>query len=589
MSKNKKILFQVGIAVVVLIMAVLLFMKLSKKVYALELLGESEITLEYGQTFEDPGFKVFLNDKELEDETLVSILEGDFDETKIGTYIFKYQLNSNDSVFLEREVTIVDTENPTITLKASEDKLYVGDTYKEVGFSATDNYDGDISEDVKVTGAVDTSKAGTYKLTYTVADSSGNTFEVIREVTVEEQPVIEEPKTNDSPNNSGNNSNSNSANKSGSNNSASNVVAGAGPSNGGPGVSQNSNPPAQRISPIKTVNNSSNEIIRFNFTKQGIYLEGVQDAGVNVVGLLSSSGSLVKEFSAQQAGTHYNFNLALQDVANGTYTLVSKDGNLPLLNKMAADRKIKQAKIGNKLVTINYPNNKVEITIANHVYKYDIAINAGHGGTDGGAYANGIKESEINLKISLYEKAAFERHGLKVYINRTSNDTYGEESGPSDWPRLRRSAYKIGEIATVSRYAYSNHHNSGSTKSSWEILVNARATAQDLAIEHRVGDAWTSIYGKAMPGLTIYTKNYDTNAIVNKKNGPGHGFLDWYGMQRVPDMLYQEFIPTYEHIYLSNAADVSWYTANGDAIMKQMAEAKVKEYVTAMGKTYIAP
>lgn len=46
--------------------------------------------------------------------------------------------------------------------------LKVGDTYVEPGFTATSDLKGDISSSVTLTGSVDTSKAGSYKLTYTL-------------------------------------------------------------------------------------------------------------------------------------------------------------------------------------------------------------------------------------------------------------------------------------------------------------------------------------------------------------------------------------------------------------------------------------
>lgn len=53
------------------------------------------------------------------------------------------------------------------------------------GVKAYDNEDGDLTSSITVTGSVDTSKTGTYTLTYTVIDSDRNTTTVNRVVTVE--------------------------------------------------------------------------------------------------------------------------------------------------------------------------------------------------------------------------------------------------------------------------------------------------------------------------------------------------------------------------------------------------------------------
>ncbi|CAM1340466.1 reprolysin-like metallopeptidase [Tenacibaculum amylolyticum] len=64
---------------------------------------------------------------------------------------------------------------PVLTLQgAKEIEVNVGDTYTDNGATATDTTDGDISENIVITGNVDTRKIGTYILTYNVTDSDGN-------------------------------------------------------------------------------------------------------------------------------------------------------------------------------------------------------------------------------------------------------------------------------------------------------------------------------------------------------------------------------------------------------------------------------
>ncbi|WP_166404715.1 immunoglobulin-like domain-containing protein [Labedella endophytica] len=54
------------------------------------------------------------------------------------------------------------------------------------GVTATDNVDGDLTEEIEVAGSVDTATAGDYTLTYTVSDARGNVTTVERIVTVVE-------------------------------------------------------------------------------------------------------------------------------------------------------------------------------------------------------------------------------------------------------------------------------------------------------------------------------------------------------------------------------------------------------------------
>ncbi|WP_414858839.1 immunoglobulin-like domain-containing protein, partial [Paenibacillus sp. Soil787] len=79
----------------------------------------------------------------------------------------------------------VNATAPTITLSGSDSiTVYVGSTYTDAGATATDNVDGDVTSSIVTTGTVDTSKEGTYSITYTVHDHAGNTAIATRTVQV---------------------------------------------------------------------------------------------------------------------------------------------------------------------------------------------------------------------------------------------------------------------------------------------------------------------------------------------------------------------------------------------------------------------
>ncbi len=93
---------------------------------------------------------------------------------------------------------------PTITLNGNEKiVLKVGETYTEQGAKATDEVDGDITNKITISGSVNTSKAGTYHITYAVKNSRGNEITKTRTIVVEKESTsntttntTEENKTN---------------------------------------------------------------------------------------------------------------------------------------------------------------------------------------------------------------------------------------------------------------------------------------------------------------------------------------------------------------------------------------------------------
>ena len=62
--------------------------------------------------------------------------------------------------------------------------ILTGSTYNEQGAKAIDNKDGDLTKNIQISGNVDTSKDGTYIITYSVSDSNGNKATEQRKVIV---------------------------------------------------------------------------------------------------------------------------------------------------------------------------------------------------------------------------------------------------------------------------------------------------------------------------------------------------------------------------------------------------------------------
>ena len=83
---------------------------------------------------------------------------------------------------------------PTLTLVGNEKiTLKVGEKYTEQGAKATDKVDGDITNKIQISGSVNTSKAGTYTVKYTVKNSKELEATKTRTIIVESKESDKKP------------------------------------------------------------------------------------------------------------------------------------------------------------------------------------------------------------------------------------------------------------------------------------------------------------------------------------------------------------------------------------------------------------
>ena len=136
--------------------------------------GDQIVILEYGQKYQEAGATASI----IEDGTSVPVtVSGQVDESCLGKYLLKYTAHTDGHTRTEyRYVYVVDTEAPAIVL-TSDPKAYtlIGEIYQEEGFTATDNYDGNLTKKVvrrEIDGVMH----------YTVTDSTGNTTTVTRKI-----------------------------------------------------------------------------------------------------------------------------------------------------------------------------------------------------------------------------------------------------------------------------------------------------------------------------------------------------------------------------------------------------------------------
>ena len=174
-KKNKKLVIAVTGIVVTLLFLIILFLSLFN--ININLNGSPKETIEYGDTYTEQGATAAYNTPASKNVPLNVTIKGSVDSSKLGTYHIHYKDKKGIfSVQKSREVKIVDTKAPIIELNKI-DGYYpkTGETYQEEGFTATDNYDGDITSKIKRTEDKNV-------ITYTVSDSSGNKTSVQRTI-----------------------------------------------------------------------------------------------------------------------------------------------------------------------------------------------------------------------------------------------------------------------------------------------------------------------------------------------------------------------------------------------------------------------
>lgn len=106
-------------------------------------------------------------------------------ELRDGVCYYTVSDSSGNAAEAQVKLVYLDHEKPVIKLKGSSTVyLALNSSYKEFGYTVSDNYDKDIASRVSITKNVDMSKNGSYTVTYSVTDSAGNTSQINRRVIV---------------------------------------------------------------------------------------------------------------------------------------------------------------------------------------------------------------------------------------------------------------------------------------------------------------------------------------------------------------------------------------------------------------------
>lgn len=190
------------LVVAIIIAGIILFIKTrppkveDKRIYesyTITLVGDTNINLYVGDKYNEPGYSA--RDQDGNDVSNRVTINGSVDTSKEGTYEIKYSIES-DNAYEEksRTINVLKKEtNPTPTpVKVTIDFHLLGNStvqvnqngkYNEPGFVAVDSNKKNLKGYVKTSGSVDTSKVGSYTITYTL-NYNGQTKTLKRKVNV---------------------------------------------------------------------------------------------------------------------------------------------------------------------------------------------------------------------------------------------------------------------------------------------------------------------------------------------------------------------------------------------------------------------
>lgn len=161
------------------------------------LLGSNPQLIEVGSAYAELGAMADdLVDGDL--SGMISINASAVMTATVGSYPVTYDVSDmagNAAVRVTRTVNVVDTIAPIITLVgANPQVIEAGDAYTELGATATDTGDGDLTGSIVIDASgVDTSTVGGYTVTYDVSDGNGNAaVQATRDINVVDNtdPVI---------------------------------------------------------------------------------------------------------------------------------------------------------------------------------------------------------------------------------------------------------------------------------------------------------------------------------------------------------------------------------------------------------------
>lgn len=189
-----------------------------------------------------------------------------------------------------------------------------------------------------------------------------------------------------------------------------------------------------------------------------------------------------------------------------------------------------------------------------------VFIGVGHGGTDGGAVANGFKEKELNLAIAKACRDELERHGVNIKMSRTKdeNDTVNDEIKECN-------AYKPDLAIDI-------HNNAGGGDGAETFYHYGGGKSKTLAL-----NVLQEIYAIGQNVHSTTPKHYKTGAKI-RKGSDGRDYYAFIRQTNAPAIIV-------ECAFVDNKTDIK--IIDTAAEQKKMGVAIAKGVLKTLGIDYI--
>ncbi len=138
-----------------------------------------------------------------------------------------------------------------------------------------------------------------------------------------------------------------------------------------------------------------------------------------------------------------------------------------------------------------------------------VFIGVGHGGTDPGAVANGLKEANLNLQMALELQRQLERHGVNTAISRTK-----DENDPLSEEIAEANAYRPDLAIDV--------HNNAGGGDGLEVLVQTNKYKEQSRAAAQAIEAATIAIGQNSRGIKTKLNSSKTDyfGFLRQVNAP---------------------------------------------------------------------